>query len=83
MNTRKKNGVKDLLENENFKEHAWKQYQQQHPAKARYQNSILNLSVIKKCVNEIKAEQQLKLKQKQQLKAQQHAPKMKSRGMSR
>jgi hypothetical protein len=34
-------------------------------------------------VNEIKAEQQMKLRQEQQLKAQQHAPKMKSRGMSR
>jgi len=34
-------------------------------------------------VDEIKAEQQMKLRQEQQLKAQQHAPKMKSRGMSR
>src|SRR5690606_39175674 len=29
----KKHGVKALLESEKFKEHAWKQYQQQHPAK--------------------------------------------------
>jgi len=34
-------------------------------------------------VDEIKAEQQMKLRQEQQLKAKQHAPKMKSRGMSR
>ncbi|WP_336020017.1 MULTISPECIES: MobQ family relaxase [Acinetobacter] len=80
----KKHGVKDLLENEKFKEHAWKQYQQQHPAKAKqYQTLYSTYQVIKKCVNEIKAEQQLKLRQEQQLKAQQHAPKMKSRGMSR
>ena len=80
----KKNGVKDLLENEKFKEHAWKQYQQQHPAKAKqYQTLYSTYQVIKKCVNEIKAEQQLKLRQEQQLKAQQHAPRMKSRGMSR
>ena len=80
----KKHGVKDLLENEKFKEHAWKQYQQQHPAKAKqYQTLYSTYQVIKKCVNEIKAEQQMKLRQEQQLKAQQHAPKMKSRGMSR
>ncbi|OID25688.1 hypothetical protein A7L52_15880, partial [Acinetobacter baumannii] len=80
----KKHGMKDLLENEKFKEHAWKQYQQQHPAKAKqYQTLYSTYQVIKKCVNEIKAEQQLKLRQEQQLKAQQHAPRMKSRGMSR
>ncbi|MFP0337693.1 MobQ family relaxase [Acinetobacter baumannii] len=80
----KKHGVKDLLENEKFKEHAWKQYQQQHPAKAKqYQTLYSTYQVIKKCVNEIKAEQQMKFRQEQQLKAQQHAPKMKSRGMSR
>ena len=80
----KKNGVKDLLENEKFKEHAWKQYQQQHPAKAKqYQTLYPSYQVIKKCVDEIKAEQQMKLRQEQQLKAQQQAPKMKSRGMSR
>ncbi|KCY00161.1 hypothetical protein J483_4301, partial [Acinetobacter baumannii 23037] len=39
--------------------------------------------IVKKCVDEIKAEQQMKIRQEQQLKAQQHAPKMKSRGMSR
>ena len=78
----KKHGVKDLLENEKFKEHAWKQYQQQHPAKAKqYQTLYPSYQVIKKCVDEIKAEQQLKLRQEQQLKAQQQAPKMKSRGM--
>ncbi|MDP1389560.1 nickase, partial [Acinetobacter lwoffii] len=80
----KKNGVKDLLENEKFKEHAWKQYQKQHPAKAeQYQNLYKNYRTIKTCVDEIKAEQQMKLRQEQQLKAKQHAPKMKSRGMSR
>ena len=80
----KKHGVKDLLENDKFKEHAWKQYQQQHPAKAKqYQTLYPSYQVIKKCVDEIKAEQQMKLRQEQQLKAQQHAPKMKSRGMSR
>jgi hypothetical protein len=80
----KKHGVKDLLENEKFKEHAWKQYQQQHPAKAKqYQTLYPSYQVIKKCVDEIKAEQQMKLRQEQQLKAQQHAPKMKSSGMSR
>ncbi|HCU75475.1 MAG TPA: hypothetical protein DGS69_08115 [Acinetobacter baumannii] len=80
----KKHGVKDLLENEKFKEHAWKQYQQQHPAKAKqYQTLYPTYQVIKKCVDEIKAEQQMKLRQEQQLKAQQHAPKIKSRGMSR
>jgi hypothetical protein len=80
----KKHGVKDLLENEKFKEHAWKQYQQQHPAKAKqYQTLYPSYQVIKKCVDEIKAEQQMKLRQEQQLKAQQHVPKMKSRGMSR
>lgn len=80
----KKHGVKDLLENEKFKEHAWKQYQQQHPAKAKqYQTLYPSYQVIKKCVDEIKAEQQMKLRQEQQLKAKQHAPKMKSRGMSR
>ena len=64
--------------------HAWKQYQQQHPAKAKqYQTLYRTYQVIKKCVDEIKAEQQMKLRQEQQLKAQQHAPKMKSRGMSR
>jgi len=67
-----------------FKEHAWKQYQQQHPAKAKqYQTLYPSYQVIKKCVDEIKAEQQMKLRQEQQLKAKQHAPKMKSRGMSR
>ena len=80
----KKNGVKDLLENEKFKEHAWKQYQKQHPAKAeQYQNLYKNYQTIKTCVDEIKAEQQIKLRQEQQLKAQQQAPKMKSRGMRR
>ena len=80
----KKNGVKDLLENEKFKEHAWKQYQKQHPAKAeQYQNLYKNYQTIKTCVDEIKAEQQIKLRQEQQLKAKQQAPKMKSRGMSR
>jgi hypothetical protein len=80
----KKHGVKDLLDNEKFKEHAWKQYQQQHPAKAKqYQTLYPSYQVIKKCVDEIKAEQQMKLRQEQQLKAQQHVPKMKSRGMSR
>lgn len=80
----KKNGVKDLLENDKFKAHAWKQYQKQHPAKAeQYQNLYQSYRVIKKCVDEIKAEQQMKLRQEQQLKAQQQAPKMKSRGMSR
>ncbi|NCG61448.1 hypothetical protein E5294_021415, partial [Acinetobacter baumannii] len=77
-------GVKDLLENEKFKAHAWKQYQKQHPAKAeQYQTLYRSYQVIKKCVDEIKAEQQMKLRQEQQLKAQQQAPKMKSRGMSR
>jgi hypothetical protein len=81
---KKKNGVKDLLENEKFKEHAWKQYQKQHPAKAdQYQNLYKNYRTIKTCVDEIKAEQQMKLRQEQQPKAKQHAPKMKSRGMSR
>ena len=80
----KKNGVKDLLENEKFKEHAWKQYQKQHPAKAeQYQNLYKNYQTIKTCVDEIKAEQQIKLRQEQQLKAKQQAPKMKSRGMRR
>ncbi|MCO8098277.1 MobA/MobL family protein [Acinetobacter lwoffii] len=80
----KKNGVKDLLENEKFKEHAWKQYQKQHPAKAeQYKNLYKNYQTIKTCVDEIKAEQQIKLRQEQQLKAKQQAPKMKSRGMSR
>lgn len=80
----KKNGVKDLLENEKFKEHAWKQYQKQHPAKAeQYQNLYKNYQTIKTCVYEIKAEQQIKLRQEQQLKAKQQAPKMKSRGISR
>jgi MobA/MobL family len=80
----KKHGVKELLENDKFREHAWKQYQKQHPAKAeQYQNLYQSYRVIKKCVDEIKAEQQMKLRQEQQLKAQQHAPKMKSRGMSR
>ena len=80
----KKNGVKDLLENDKFKEHAWKQYQKQHPEKAgQYQNLYKNYQTIKTCVNEIKAEQQMKLRQEQQLKAKQQAPKMKSRGMSR
>ncbi|EET82074.1 hypothetical protein J502_2365 [Acinetobacter sp. 1294596] len=38
--------------------HAWKQYQQQHPAKAKqYQTLYLPYQVIKKCVDEIKAEQ--------------------------
>ena len=69
----KKNGVKELLENDKFREHAWKQYQ----------NLYRSYRAIKKCVDEIKAEQQMKLRQEQQLKAQQHAPKMKSRGMSR
>jgi len=80
----KKNGVKDLLENEKFKEYAWKQYQKQHPAKAeQYQNLYKNYQTIKTCVDEIKAEQQMKLRQEQQLKTNQQAPKMKSRGMSR
>ena len=80
----KKNGVKELLENDKFREHAWKQYQKQHPVKAeQYQNLHRSYRVIKKHVDEIKAEQQMKLRQEQQLKAQQHAPKMKSRGMSR
>lgn len=80
----KKNGVKDLLENEKFKEHAWKQYQKQHPAKAeQYQNLYKNYQTIKNCVDEIKAEQQMKLRQEQQLKTKQQAPQMKSRGMSR
>lgn len=80
----KKNGVKDLLENEKFKEHAWKQYQKQHSAKAeQYQNLYKNYRAIKTCVDKIKAEQQMKLRQEQQLKAQQQAPKMKSRGMRR
>lgn len=80
----KKHGVKELLENDKFKAHAWKQYQKQHPAKAeQYQNLYQSYRVIKKCVDEIKAEHQMKLRQEQQLKAQQHVPKMKSRGMSR
>ena len=49
-------------------------------ARARYEGNIAEYIRI---VNEIKAEQQMKLRQEQQLKAQQHAPKMKSRGMSR
>lgn len=49
----KKNGVKDLLENEKFKEHAWKQYQKQHPAKAeQYQNLYKNYRTIKTCVSD-------------------------------
>ncbi|MEQ1348815.1 MobQ family relaxase [Acinetobacter lwoffii] len=80
----KKNGVKELLENDKFREHAWKQYQKQHPVKAeQYQNLHRSYRVIKKHVDEIKAEQQMKLRQEQRLKEQQHAPKMKSRGMSR
>ncbi|KCX97627.1 hypothetical protein J526_4804 [Acinetobacter baumannii 1284800] len=68
------------MENEKFKEHAWKKYQKQHPEKAKQYQSY---KIVKKCVDEIKAEQQMKIRQEQQLKAQQHAPKMKSRGMSR
>ena len=80
----KKNGVKELLENDKFKEHAWKQYQKQHPAKAeQFQRLYGSYRIIKKCVDKIKLEQQMKLRQEQQLKAQQHAPKMKFRGMSR
>lgn len=80
----KKNGVKDLLENEKFKEHAWTQYQKEHPTKAeQYQNLYQSYRAIKNCVDKIKAEQQMKLRQEQQLKAQQQAPKMKSRGMRR
>lgn len=80
----KKNGVKDLLENENFKAHAWTQYQKEHPTKAeQYQNLYQSYRAIKNCVDKIKAEQQMKLRQEQQLKAQQQAPKMKSRGMRR
>ncbi|WP_313484570.1 hypothetical protein, partial [Acinetobacter variabilis] len=79
----KKHGVKELLQNDAFKEHAWKKYQKQHPEKAKqYQTLYQSYKVIKKCVDEIKTEQQMKLRQ-EQLKAQQHAPKMKSRGMSR
>lgn len=78
----KKNGVKDLLENEKFKAHAWTQYQKEHPAKAeQYQNLYQSYRAIKNGVDKIKAEQQMKLRQEQQLKAQQQAPKMKSRGM--
>ena len=48
--------MKDLLENEKFKEHAWKQYQQQHPAKAKqYQTLYPSYQVIKKCVDEDKS----------------------------
>ncbi|MDV4237335.1 hypothetical protein MSG73_17155, partial [Acinetobacter baumannii] len=80
----KKNGVKDLLENEKFKAHAWTQYQKEHPAKAeQYQNLYQSYRAIKNGVDKIKAEQQMKLRQEQQLKAQQQAPKMKSRGMRR
>ena len=79
----KKNGVKELLQNDAFKEHAWKTYQKQHPEKAKqYQTLYQSYKVIKKCVDETKTEQQMKLRQ-EQLKAQQHVPKMKSRGMSR
>ena len=80
----KKNGVKDLLENEKFKAHAWTQYQKEHPAKAeQYQNLYQSYRAIKNCIDKIKAEQQMKLRQEQQLKTQQQAPKMKSRGMRR
>ncbi|WP_303275638.1 MobQ family relaxase [Acinetobacter soli] len=80
----KKNGVKDLLESKKFKEHAWTQYQKEHPTKAeQYQNLYQSYRAIKNCVDKIKAEQQMKLRQEQQLKAQQQAPKMKSRGMRR
>jgi hypothetical protein len=80
----KKNGVKELLENDKFREHAWKQYQKQHPAKAeQYQNLHRFYRVIKKHVDEIKAEHQMKLRQEQRLKEPQYEPKMKSRGMSR
>ena len=48
------------------------------PKAKQYQTLYSTYQVIKKCVNEIKAEQQMKLRQEQQLKAQQHAPKMKS-----
>ncbi|SUV66961.1 Uncharacterised protein [Acinetobacter baumannii] len=61
-----------------FKEHAWKKYQKQHPEKAKqYQTLYQSYKIVKKCVDEIKAEQQMKIRQEQQLKAQQHAPKMK------
>ncbi|OTG70486.1 nickase [Acinetobacter terrae] len=80
----KKNGVKELLQNEAFKEHAWNKYQKQHPVKAeQYQSLYRSYRVIKKHVDEIKAEHQMKLRQEQRLKEQLHAPKMKSRGMSR
>src|SRR5690606_15008206 len=46
----KKNGVKDLLENEKFKAHAWTHYQKEHPAKAeQYQNLYESYRAIKNC----------------------------------
>ncbi|MDU4033820.1 MobQ family relaxase [Acinetobacter sp.] len=80
---KKQHGVKNLLGKDEFRTYAWKQYQTHHPAKAeQYQKLYSSYRVIKKHIDEIKAEQQLKLRQEQRLK-QQQVPKMKSRGMSR
>lgn len=78
----KEYGVDKLMRREDFREYAGKQYKQQHPEKAeQYQKLYGSYQTIKSCVDQLKEQQCLELKQAQ-LKEQANTPKMKYRGMS-